>query len=336
MNITPSIALRYVTGILMSLIVVAIALKLVFNLSGQEFSVQSVFGDHLEAGYLILLLFVAVGVIGALYTHIRSLSKTHEELVTRYGVLEKKEHIKTKFLAYAAHNLRTPATALKWSLGDFVKTQKESLSPDQYTQIESMNSVANTILSTIENFLTISKMELQKMEISVKETTLGEFTHSLRANLENLTPLSREKRVAVFSRFSTNDTAPFDADIPQLLSACNNLIENALQYTKEGGAVLCTVHNNADNVHISVTDDGIGIPDAEQPSIFSEFFRSTNAKVLKSTGDGIGLYISKAIVEAHDGSISFISKENVGTTFHMTIPLQSARKRGVFQVFERL
>jgi len=102
-----------------------------------------------------------------------------------------------------------------------------------------------------------------------------------------------------------------------------NLLDNAIHYTKTGGQVKVSIDylKEKDRIIISVKDTGIGIPDDQQKRVFSRFFRGANAIKTETEGTGLGLFIAKNIVEAHNGKVWFESKENKGSTFHFSLPV---------------
>jgi signal transduction histidine kinase len=100
-----------------------------------------------------------------------------------------------------------------------------------------------------------------------------------------------------------------------------NLIDNAIKYSRDNSEVRVTVVKNENTIDITVADQGIGIPLANQASIFKRFFRAPNAVHLETDGTGLGLYIVESIIQRHKGTIRFTSAENVGTTFYVTLPI---------------
>jgi len=112
-------------------------------------------------------------------------------------------------------------------------------------------------------------------------------------------------------------------DPDSMRAVLQNLLENAIKYTINGGKLIIGITNTGSELLIEVSDSGIGIPVAEQQNIFNRFFRATNALKAETDGSGLGLYIAKAIVEKHNGRIWFESKEEGGTKFFFTIPIKS-------------
>jgi len=102
--------------------------------------------------------------------------------------------------------------------------------------------------------------------------------------------------------------------------AVKNLVENAIFYTKNSGQVKVSVKRKKDQVVFAVSDSGIGIPKNQWNRIFTKFFRADNAIRMETEGTGLGLFITKNIIEAHSGKISFKTKEGKGTTFSFSLP----------------
>jgi len=106
-----------------------------------------------------------------------------------------------------------------------------------------------------------------------------------------------------------------------LTLAIRNLVNNAIFYTGAGGEVIISIKRNGSNVEFSIKDTGIGIPKNQQTRVFSRFFRADNAIRKETEGTGLGLFITKNIIEAHGGKIWFESIENKGTTFFFSLPV---------------
>jgi signal transduction histidine kinase len=111
-------------------------------------------------------------------------------------------------------------------------------------------------------------------------------------------------------------------DVEKIKLAIQNLMGNAIRYTPPGGKVTISLRYDKKEVEMAVKDTGIGIPQDQQQKIFTKFFRSQNAVRMETEGSGLGLFITKNIVESHGGKIWFESKENEGTIFHMIIPVK--------------
>ncbi|HWX08650.1 MAG TPA: ATP-binding protein, partial [Gaiellaceae bacterium] len=113
-------------------------------------------------------------------------------------------------------------------------------------------------------------------------------------------------------------------DASRMGQVLDNLISNALKYTQDGGKVSLTATRSGESALIEVADSGIGIPAAEQDQIFERFFRTSNAQFAGIPGTGLGLVVTRGIVEAHGGTLDFESTEGIGTTFRIVMPLLHA------------
>ena len=124
-------------------------------------------------------------------------------------------------------------------------------------------------------------------------------------------------------KFESKENLPkVFADSSQIKLVIENLIDNAMRYTKEGGKVGILLERKGKGVIFRIKDDGVGIPARDQKSIFQKFFRSGNALRHRTQGSGLGLYIAKSMVEKSGGKIGFKSEENKGSTFWFNLPIK--------------
>lgn len=123
--------------------------------------------------------------------------------------------------------------------------------------------------------------------------------------------------------FNKPETAEIfvNGDKSKISEVIDNLLDNAIKYTPEGGKVEVTLEKNKNSAKVSVTDTGIGISEEEAPHIFSEFFRGEQAKNIHKEGSGLGLFIVKNIIERHKGQVGFAARKDKGATFFFTLPL---------------
>jgi len=112
-------------------------------------------------------------------------------------------------------------------------------------------------------------------------------------------------------------------DVERMKIVFANLFNNAINYTPPGGKIIVSLNQTKKEITFSIKDNGIGIPVNQYKRVFTKFFRATNAIRKETEGTGLGLYIAKNIVEAHKGKIWFESRENTGTTFYITLPINT-------------
>lgn len=230
------------------------------------------------------------------------------------------DNLKVEFISVAAHQMRTPLAAIKWAFELLLASDEEKLAPELKKIAENGFESTNRILTIVNNFLDVDVIESVSMDYVFAPVSITKVIEEVFIGFEIT---SREKSIELVFE-NQGQTLPFiRADHKQIVIVLQNLIENALKYTLNNSAVVVKAEPRENDLLISVADQGIGIPFAEQKNMFSKFFRAENAKKIETDGNGLGLYTTKRIIERHGGSIWFDSKEGEGTTFYFTIPLYS-------------
>ncbi len=219
-----------------------------------------------------------------------------------------------EFLSVAAHQLRTPLTQIRWVFETLRDTpgDKEILS-------KGLEVVAQTLVS-VDAILNMVKIEGRGLALVIEEHSIDAV---IREALESLKISFAMAHIAP-SYTETNEIVPFKFDQQKIHQVIVSLLDNAIRYNHSGGSVHVELKRVPDRPYalVSVSDTGIGIPQKEIPLLFQKFYRGSNVKTAGVTGFGIGLYISKRIVEAHGGTFSIQSKEGEGTTVSFTLPIQ--------------
>lgn len=220
------------------------------------------------------------------------------------------------FIALAAHELRGPVTVIRGYLD--VLQQELTLQPDQKELFDRLEVSANRLSGYIGNILNASKFDRRHLKLHLHEDTLAAI-YSLVADDLALRASTQQRVLTV----AIPDELPtIAADRGSLTEVIANFVDNAIKYSHEGGTVNVDARVDGDVVRVSVSDAGIGIPSAVVGNLFSKFYRSHRSRQTVA-GTGLGLYISKAIVESHGGHVSVSSKEGEGSTFSFSIPIYS-------------
>jgi signal transduction histidine kinase len=174
----------------------------------------------------------------------------------------------------------------------------------------------NDLLKLINSWLRVYSVDITKIE---ENFTILEVPAIVAKAVESVEPTSTRKDIKIVTSFSEK-LSQIQGDETSLVEALVNIIGNAVKYSFDGSQVFVKAEDHDGMVDISITDTGVGIPEEEIPNVFSDFFRSST-----NTGDesshGIGLTISRKIIEAHHGMISVMSKLSVGTTFTIQLPV---------------
>lgn len=223
------------------------------------------------------------------------------------------------FISFAAHELRGPITVIR-GYSD-VLAQELPHTPENYEAlalIERLSVSANRLSGYINNILNASRFDRRHMQLHLSEQSLASIYLSIADDM-----LGRART----QNRSLNVNIPSDlptvaADPSSMSEVLGNLIDNAIKYSNDGGTVEVKAYTEGDFVRTDVIDSGIGMPNNVVGNLFHKFYRSHRSRETVA-GTGIGLYISKAVVESHGGSIEVKSEEGKGSTFSVLIPIYS-------------
>lgn len=239
--------------------------------------------------------------------------------VTRDMELDKERN---EFISLASHQLRTPLTGIRWVVERITKTEKMSRKAKEY--IKDIQDSSSRLSSLVESLLNASRINTGKIEIKPQEFDLASF---LTGFLKEYKPLSDRKKIRL-SLTKTKKQLKVKTDVNAFRNIIQSLVDNAINYTPEKGKVDVSFDSNNTSFVFKIKDTGIGIPKSEQARIFEKFGRASNAKLFKTDGTGLGLFIAAEATKLLGGKIWFESEENKGTTFFVELPLISQEKKG--------
>lgn len=235
-----------------------------------------------------------------------------ESLKADIAKLKAVDELKNEFLIITSHNLRTPLTVIK----AYVETL-ESMQTDEKMQklIEPIKLSAMRLDGFAEDVLTISTFEAGRNILQPEVVEMQPILKKIAADFE---ALAKQKQIHFTADVETN--ASVNLSKPHFRSALWNILDNAYKFTAEQGDVALHVSSNDTEIRIAVSDTGTGIPASEIPKLFTKFHRANDVMVYNYEGTGIGLYISKIIIEQHGGNILVESTEGKGSTFTIVLP----------------
>jgi two-component system phosphate regulon sensor histidine kinase PhoR/two-component system sensor histidine kinase VicK len=219
------------------------------------------------------------------------------------------------FIAFAAHELRGPITVIRGYLDVLEDELSDVLVDDQKELFRRLTVSANRLSGYINNILNTSRYDRRHLNVSLVSDSLA----SIYATIADDMSLRASSQNRLLSVAISTDLPNIAADRASLGEVISNLIDNAIKYSNEGSAINVTAEHVGDFVELSVVDHGIGMPGSVVKNLFQKFYRSHRSRETVA-GTGIGLYISKAIVESHGGTISVRSAEGEGSTFTVAIP----------------
>ena len=217
----------------------------------------------------------------------------------------------------AAHQLRTPLSAVKWTLKMFQEGDLGPISKEQENVITKTIVSNDRMIRLVNDLLNVARIEEGKY---ITNQAPGDIEQVIARVVQGLREEAMRRKVKLLFIPSSEKLPQVLIDQEKIQLALENLIGNAIHYTPEQGTVTVLARNGIQGVEVTVSDTGIGIPKLQQDRVFSKFFRAGNAKKKETEGTGLGLYLAKNIIIAHKGTISFISKEDKGTTFTFTVP----------------
>ena len=232
--------------------------------------------------------------------------------------LEEANEARTMFLSAVSHELRTPLTSIIAFTDILMKNRDGSFSDRDMHQLEIMRRNEDQLRVLVNDLLDLShlqsgKLRLQPTEFSAR-TALEEIVSSLR-------PITGTKRQAVVVSGPADGEVTVVADRHRFGQVLSNLLSNASKYSGQSSVISISWVVDSARLSISVSDKGSGIPASEVRLLFEPFFRSSSHRQAKIPGTGLGLVISKTLIEAHGGEISIRSEHGVGTTVSFWIPL---------------
>ncbi len=225
------------------------------------------------------------------------------------------ERSKSELVAVASHQLRTPLTAVRGNIEMLIDESYGPLNAEQHELLSDVDISTVRLISMVNDMLDITKIERGNLDMVLEYVSLKETVDSICSDLEEYA-----KRRGVVIEIDIKDDTTVYGDKSRVRQVMQNLIDNAIKYSKRTGLLNISSNVEGKFAHITFKDSGQGIPKLEQSKIFNRFYRASNVKNNSSNGSGLGLYIVKSIVEQLHGNIRFESEENVGTTFFVALP----------------
>jgi len=244
-------------------------------------------------------------------------SNLSRELQKKTAELEKLNELKNRFIGTAAHDLRNPIGAIRNLAEILLEDISGSLDPDHAELLSMIGTSSESVLTLLNDLLTIAHIESGKLELNLEPQDIVEFVkESIRMNRVFATKRSITVR---FDRFE--DLPHVVLDKSKIGQVMNNLLSNAIKYSPVGGEVVLSVLRSGDYVTVSVQDNGPGIPAAERERLFKPFSRTTNPVPDGESSTGLGLAIARNIIAGHLGEIDVTSSAGAGSTFFFSLPL---------------
>lgn len=244
----------------------------------------------------------------------RSLEKRRLTLET-IALRQEKEMLREHFAHIVSHELKAPLGAVQQNLFALEFELSESLDETQKEQIRRLKTRVEDMLKLINSWLKVISADINKLKEGFTQIPIR---LPISKALDSVETLAAKKNVEIAASI-TDAPGLVNGDELSLSEAFVNILGNAIKYSHDGGGIALRVEEDGDGIMISIKDNGIGIPAEDLPHIFEGFYRGRDARTA-ATGHGIGLAVSRQIVEAHDGTISVESELGRGSTFVVRLP----------------
>jgi signal transduction histidine kinase len=246
----------------------------------------------------------------------RELEASNRELNDANAKLRELSEMKEEFLALTTHDLRSPLTVISGVINFFTSGRLGDLTPEQKNMVSMMERNTQSLIELVNDLLDASKLESGTMRLDLASIELGGLVRELR---EGMLPMAREKGIAL-EESVPEDLPPLVADRPKLRRVLVNLLSNALKFTPKGGRVEVSAAPEGRFVRVSVSDTGVGVAPEDMERLFDKYEQARSRATRSEKGTGLGLYITRQLVELHGGKIEARSELGKGSTFSFTIP----------------
>lgn len=243
---------------------------------------------------------------------------------TMIDKLDQHDKLKNEFIAVLSHELRTPLTSIKGSLDLLTDDMMCNLSAfNQQILLNLAKKNCEHLIRLINDLLDVEKIDSGHMEFLIKPLILNDL---LKEATTANQPYGDHFHVKI-KLIPSQENVTIEGDYDRLTQVLSNLISNAIKFSSPNKEVIISSALSKTQVEISVADNGPGIPIEFQTKIFQKFAQADPSLSRKHTGTGLGLNISKTIIERHGGTIFFKTKENQGTTFYFTLPIKQSEPK---------
>ncbi len=265
---------------------------------------------------LLLSIGNAIGVAAENARLYKESKENLEKLQKAYEELQTLDKMKDEFISNVSHELKTPLISIK-GYGELLYDEKiGSLMDEQKKSLEAIIRNADRLTRLIDSILFISKLQAGKIEFRFVPLDMDEIVRMCVSDFKSM----MDKKQITFEK-DIPEISRVKGDKDRFVEVITNLLDNAIKFTPDGGKISIKAWNEAENVHLTVSDNGIGIPADIIPKLFTRFYQLDASTARRYGGAGLGLYITRNIIDAFRGKIWIESEVGKGTTVHILLPI---------------
>lgn len=240
-----------------------------------------------------------------------------KELRTSNSMLRRLDKAKDEFVSMASHQLRTPLTSVKGYISMVLDGDAGKVSVSQRQLLDEAFNSSERMVRLINDFLNVSRIQTGKFIIDKHPIDMSQLIEQEIDSLQSSALVHNMKFI-----YNPPKNFPMvDIDEGKIRQVVMNFADNAIYYSNDNSDININLSVDSDNIIFTIKDTGIGVPVAEQDELFTKFYRASNAKKQRPDGTGVGLYLAKKIINAHEGKVIFESAQNKGSTFGFSIPI---------------
>jgi signal transduction histidine kinase len=252
----------------------------------------------------------------AIFNMLKDMDESYKKLQKAYEELETLDRMKDEFISNVSHELKTPLISIK-GYGEVLYDEKQGpLLDEQRKSLEAIIRNADRLTRLINSILFMSRVQAGKIEFHFEPVDLDDAIEISVSDFKS----TIDKKQIVFEKVIP-EVSMIRGEKDRLLEVINNLLDNAIKFTPAGGKISIKAWDEAENVHLTVSDNGIGIPEEIIPKLFMRFYQVDASASRKYGGTGLGLYITKTIIDIFGGKIWIESEVGKGTTVHVLLPV---------------
>ncbi|MFZ1626662.1 MAG: ATP-binding protein [Candidatus Moraniibacteriota bacterium] len=303
----------------------ALVAGLILLIGSQFFFVEELNGYLLVGVTIFLAIIFGIILIRSVQQEVKrkeELQEISDRLAVANTELHRLDNAKSEFISIASHQLRTPLTAIKGFISLLLEGAYGTFEPAVGDTLNKVYLANNRLMSLVENLLNISRIEAGRIQYQFVPTRLEDIILELR---DIFLMAAHEKGLKLVIELPKEPLPMLSIDGQKIREVVSNVMDNSIKYT-EKGEITVAVRKQNEKIIITVSDTGVGIDADDLPHLFKKFERGKDAAQVNVSSTGLGLYVGKSFIEAHDGAIRAESAgKGQGARFIMELPIQSDR-----------